>query len=71
MFLWISSHFSPIALLLVQRHQADLIIIKRLILGRAQVQVEPRLSKLGRHKYNAFNRSTDCSQVQVYGRGRK
>ena len=45
MFLWISSNSCPLNLLLVRSHQAEIIIVKRLIQGRNSVilvRVEPR-----------------------------
>ena len=45
MFLWISSNSCPLNLLLVRSHQAEIIIVKRLIQGRnnvTRVRVEPR-----------------------------
>ena len=45
MFLRIFSNSSPVNLLLVRNHQAEIIIVKRLIQGRknkTRVQVEPR-----------------------------
>ena len=57
MFLWISSNFCPLNLLLVRSHQAGIIIVKRLIQGRnnvTRVQVEPRLFDQGRRKNDAF-----------------
>ena len=45
MFLWISLNSGPLNLLLVQSHQAEIIIVKRLIQGRnnvTRVRVEPR-----------------------------
>ena len=37
MFLWVSSNFCPLNLLLVRSHQAEIIIVKRLIQGRNNV----------------------------------
>ena len=45
LFLWISSNSFPINLLLLQSHQAEIIIVKRLIQERnnvTRVRVEPR-----------------------------
>ena len=45
MFLWISSNSCPLNLLLVRSHQAEIIIVKRLIQGRnnvTRVRVEPK-----------------------------
>ena len=57
MFLWISSNSCPLNLLLVQSHQAQIIIVKRLIQGHKNVtkmRVEPRSIVQGRRKNNAF-----------------
>ena len=51
MFLWISSNSCPLNLLLVRSHQAEIIIVKRLIQGRnnvTRVGVELRSCDLGR-----------------------
>ena len=56
-FLWISSNSCPLNLLLVQSHQAEIIIVKRLIQGRNnvnRVRVEPRSFDQGHHKNDAF-----------------
>ena len=60
MFLWISSNSCPLNLLLVRSHQAEIIIIKRLIQGRnsvTRVRVEPRSLDQGRRKNDAFTYS--------------
>ena len=60
MFLWISSNSCPLNLLLVRSHQAEIIIVKRLIQGRNNVtwvQVEPRSFDQGRRKNDAFTHS--------------
>ena len=57
MFLWISSNSYPLNLLLVRSHQAEIIIVKRLIQGRnnvTRVRVEPRSFDQGRRKNDAF-----------------
>ena len=57
MLLWISSNSCPLNLLLVRSHQAEIIIVKRLIQGRnngTRVWVEPRLFDQGRRKNDAF-----------------
>ena len=57
MFLWISSNFCPVNLLLVQSHRAEIIITKRLIQGRHGVtrgRVEPRSCNQGRRKNDTF-----------------
>ena len=60
MFLWISSNSCPLNLLLVRSHQAEIIIVKRLIQGRnnvTRVRVEPRSYDKGRRKNDAFTHS--------------
>ena len=60
MFLWISSNSCPLDLLLVQSHQAEIIIVKRLIQGRnnmTRVRVEPRSLDQGCRKNDAFTHS--------------
>ena len=60
MFLWISSNSCPLNLLLVRSHQAEIIIVKRLIQGRnsvTRVRVEPRSFDQGRRKNDAFTYS--------------
>ena len=60
MILWISSNFCPLNLLLVQSHQAEIIIVKHLIQGRnnvTRVWVEPRSFDQGHRKNNAFTHS--------------
>ena len=60
MFLCISSNSCPLNLLLVQSHQAEIIIVKRLIQGRnnvTRVRVEPRSFDQGRRKNDAFTHS--------------
>ena len=60
MFLWISSNSGPLNLLLVRSHQAEIIIVKRLIQGRnsvTRVRVEPRSFDQGRRKNDAFTYS--------------
>ena len=57
MFLWISSNSCPVNLLLVQNHQAEIIIVKSLFQGRnsvTRVQVEPRSYDQSRRKNEAF-----------------
>ena len=58
MFLWISSNSCPLNLLLAQSHQAEIIIVKRLIQGRnsvTRVRVEPRSFDQGRRQNDALN----------------
>ena len=53
-------HCCPLNLLLVRSHQAEIIIVKRLILGRnnvTRVRVEPRPFDQGRRKNDAFTHS--------------
>ena len=60
MFLWISSNSCPLNLLLVRSHQAEIIIVKRLIQRRnnvTRVRVEPRSFDQGRRKNDAFTHS--------------
>ena len=60
MFLWISSNSCPLNLLLVRSHQAEIIIVKRLIQGRnsvTRVRVEPRSFDQGHRKNDAFTYS--------------
>ena len=58
-FLWISSNSCPLNLLLVQSHQAEIIIVKRLIQERnnvTRVWVEPRSFDQGHRKNDAITR---------------
>ena len=72
MFLWISLNSCPLNLLLVRSHQAEIIIIKRLIQGRnnvTRVRVEPRSFDQGRRKNDAFTHSATVPTeflVKVY-----
>ena len=66
MFLWISSNSCPLNLLLVRSHQAEIIIVKRLIQGRnsvTRVRVEPGSFNQGRRKNDAFTHSTTLPTV--------
>ena len=68
MFLWISSNSCPLNLLLVRSHQAEIIIVKRLIQGRnnaTRVRVEPRPFDQGRRKNDAF---THSATLPIYQR---
>ena len=59
-FLWISSNSCPLNLLLVRSHQAEIIIVKRLIQGRnsvTRVRVEPKSFDQGHRKNDAFTYS--------------
>ena len=65
MFLWISSNCCPLNLLLVRSHQAEVIIVKRLIQRRnyvIRVRVEPISSDQGRRKNDA---STLSATLQI------
>ena len=60
MILWISSNSCPVNLLLVLSHQAEIIIVKRLIQrcnNVTRVRVEPRPFDQGRRKNDAFTHS--------------
>ena len=60
MLLWISTNFCPLNLLLVRSHQAEIIIVERLIQGRynvTRVGVEPRSFDRDRRKNDAFTHS--------------
>ena len=66
MFLWISSNSCPLNLLLVRSHQAEIIIVKRLIQGRnsvTRVRVEPRSFDQGRRNNDAFTHSATLPTV--------
>ena len=66
MFLWISSNSCPLKLLLVRSHQAEIIIVKRLIQGRnnvTRVRVEPRPFDQGRRKNDGFTHSATLPVV--------
>ena len=59
-FLWNSSNYCPLNLLLVRSHQAEMFIVKYLIQERnnmTRVQVEPRLYDQSRHKNDIFTLS--------------
>ena len=61
MFLWISLNSCPLNLLLVRSHQAEIIIVKRLIQGRnnvTRVWVVPRSCDQGRRKNGVLTLST-------------
>ena len=69
MFLWISSNFCPLDLLLVRSHQAEIIIVKRLIQGRnnvIRVRVEPRSFDQGRRKNDAFTHSATLPTIAFW-----
>ena len=69
MFLWISSNSCPLNLLLVRSHQAEIIIVKRLIQGRKQRDqgggLEPRSFDQGRRKNDAFTHSATLPNGQA------
>ena len=57
MLLWTSSNSCPLNLLLVESHQAEMIIVKRLIQERnsvTRVRVEPLLCDQVRHNSDGF-----------------
>ena len=61
MFLWISLNSCPLNLLPVRSHQAEIIIVKRLIQGRnnvTRVWVVPRSCDHGRRKNGVLTLST-------------
>ena len=65
MFLWISC---PLNLLLVRSHQAEIIIVKRLIQVRnnaTRVRVEPRSFDHSRRKNDAFTHSATLPTWQI------
>ena len=67
MFLWIFSNSCPRNLLLVRSHQAEIIIIKRLIQERnnvIMVRVELRSFDQGRRKNDVFTLSATAVSVQ-------
>ena len=66
MFLWISSNSCPLNLLLVRSHQAEIIIVKRLIQGRnnvTRVRVEPRSFDQGRRKTTPLPSRLRCRLI--------
>ena len=68
MFLWISSNSFPLNLLVVRSHQAEIIIVKRLIQERntvTMVRVEPRSFDQSHRKNDAFTHSATLSTVRV------
>ena len=69
MFLWISSNSCPLNLLLVRSHQAEIIVVKRLIQGCnnvTRVGVEPTPFDQGRRKNDA---STHSATLPTYSFG--
>ena len=75
MFLWISSNSCSLNLLLVRSHQAEIIIVKRLIQGRnnvTRVRVEPRSFDQGRRKKRRlypFGHAADSNEIVINGLG--
>ena len=70
MFLWISSNSCALNLQLVQSHQAEIIIVKRLIQGRnnvIRVRVELRSFDQGRRKNDAFTHLATLPKVVCKG----
>ena len=66
MFLWISSNSCQLNLLLVRSHQAEIMVLKRLIQERnnvTRVRVEPRLFDQGRRKNDAFTHSATLPTI--------
>ena len=62
-FLWISLNSCPLNWLLVRNHQAEILIVKRLIQEHnnvTRVQVEPRSCDQGRRKTNALLSRPGC-----------
>ena len=69
MFLWISLNSCRLNLLLVQSHQVEITIVKRLIQTRnnvTRVRVEPRSCDQGRLKIDAFTHSITCISVLAW-----
>ena len=67
MFLWVSLNSRPLNLLLVQSHQAEIIMVKRLIQGRNnvnRVRVEPRPFDHVCRKNDAFTLSVTMHFLQ-------
>ena len=67
-FLWISSNSCPLNLLVVRSHQAEIIVVKRLIQERnnvTRVRVEPRSFDQSHRKNDAFTHSATLSTVRV------
>ena len=61
MLLWIYSSSCPLNFLLVRSHQAEIIIVKRLIQGRnnlTRARIEPESRNQGRRQNDAFTYST-------------
>ena len=68
MFLRISSSSCSLNLLLVRSHQAEIIIVKRLIHGRnnvTRVRIEPRSCGQGRRKNDPFTHSATLALASL------
>ena len=68
MFQWISLNSCPLSLQLVQSHQAEIIIVTRLIQGRnsvTRVRVEPASFDQSRRKNDAFTLSTTPPTMKI------
>ena len=67
MFLSIFSNSCPQNLLLVQSHQSEIIIVKRLIQGRnmVRVRIEPRSFDQNRRKNEAFTLSATLIKLRT------
>ena len=68
MFLWISSHSCPLNLLFVPSHQAETIIVKRLIQGCnnvTRVEAEPTKCNRGRRKNDDFAFSAALPNIRL------
>ena len=68
MFLWISSNSCPLNLLLVRSHQAEIIIVKRVIQERnnvTRVRVEPRPFDQGRRRNDASTHSDTLPTLPI------
>ena len=69
MYLWIFSNSCPLKMLLVRSHQAEIIIVKRLIQGRnnvTRVRVEPRPFDQGRRKNEIRLRCRQSCHLSTY-----
>ena len=66
MLLWISSNSCSLILLLVRSHQAEIIIVKRLIQGRnnvTRVRAEPKSYKQNCRKNDPSPSRPHCRQI--------
>ena len=67
MVLWVSSNSRPLNLLLVRCHQAEIIIVKRLVQGRNNVtRVEPKSCDQGCRKNDALPPWPRCRLVNQF-----